>query len=150
MPPTHFEMLRKIFEERIAFNKVLGLKVLEAGNGKSKLEFPFKADLVGNFMLGILHGGVISSVLDVAGGLAVQTSFGDDAPFYAMGTVDMRIDFLLPGKGERFVATGTVMRPGRILSTTRMELINEAGELLAIGQAVYRVSAKEGFRPQAV
>ena len=67
MPTTRFEILRRVFEERIAFNKVLGLKVLEAGNGKSKLEFPFKADLVGNFMLGILHGGVISSVLDVAG-----------------------------------------------------------------------------------
>jgi uncharacterized protein (TIGR00369 family) len=139
------ELLRQLFEERIPFNRVLGLKLLEADNGKSKLEFPFKEDLIGNFALGILHGGVISAVLDVAGGCAVQASFKEEDPFYSMGTVDMRIDFLRPGKGERFIATGQVMRPGRILSTTRMELVNEKGELLAIGQAVYRVTAKEGF-----
>lgn len=150
MHPTRLEMLRTLFEERIAFNKVLGLKLVEAGGGKSRLEFPFKEELVGNFTLGILHGGVIGSALDVAGGLAVQASFTDEEPFYAMGTVDMRIDFLRPGKGRHFVATGQVMRPGRILYSTRMELVNETGELLAISQAIYRVTTKGGFQDDSV
>jgi uncharacterized protein (TIGR00369 family) len=150
MQRTRLDILREIFDERIAFNKVLGLKLVEASGGKSRLEFAFKEELVGNFMLRILHGGVICSALDVAGGLAVQASFKDDDPFYAMGTVDMRIDFLRPGKGERFVATGQVMRPGRILCATRMELVNETGELLAMGQAVYRVTANVGFRSYSV
>ena len=147
MISRRMELLRNLCEERIPFNKIIGLRLLEAAEGKAKLEFDFKNDLIGNFSLGILHGGVISSALDVAGGFAVQAHFNDDDPFYAMGTVDMRIDFLRPGKGERFTATGQVMRPGRILSTTRMELVNEAGDLLAIGQAVYRVTAKSGFQP---
>jgi uncharacterized protein (TIGR00369 family) len=150
MPSSRLDLLREIFEQRIAFNKVLGLSLIEAGGGKARLEFPFKEELVGNFTLGILHGGVISSALDVAGGLAVQASFADEDPFYAMGTVDMRIDFLRPGKGLRFVATGQVMRPGRILYSTRMELVNETGELLAIGQAVYRVTTKGGFQDYSV
>ena len=49
----------------------------------------------------------------------------------------------MSGKGRRFIASGTVMRPGRILGAARMELANEAGELLAMGTAVYRVSRKE-------
>jgi uncharacterized protein (TIGR00369 family) len=150
MHPTRLEMLRDVFEQRIPFNRVLGLKLVEAGDGKCRLEFPFKEDLVGNFILGILHGGVIGSALDVAGGMAVQASFADDDPFYAMGTVDMRIDFLRPGKGRHFVATGQVMRPGRVLCATRMELVNETGELLAIGQAVYRVTTKGGFQDYSV
>jgi len=150
MNPARLELLRGLFEERIVFNKVLGLKLVEAGGGKGRLEFPFKEELVGNFTLGILHGGVISSVLDVAGGLAVQASFKDGDPFYAMGTVDLRIDFLRPGKGRHFTATGEVMRPGRFLCATRMELFNETGELLAMGQAVYRVTAKDGFRDYSV
>ena len=146
MNPKRFERLREVFEERIVFNKVLGLKVLEAHEGKAKLEFPLKPDLIGNFTMGILHGGVISAALDVVGGLAVQASFKDEDPFYSMGTVDMRVDFLLPGKGERFIATGQVMRPGRNLCSTRMELVNEKGELLAIGTAIYRVTAKAEFK----
>jgi uncharacterized protein (TIGR00369 family) len=146
MNPERLERLREIFEERIAFNKVLGLKLLEAHDGKAKLEFPFRPELIGNYNMGILHGGVISAVLDVVGGAAVQASFKDEDPFYSMGTVDLRTDFLRPGKGQRFIATGQVMRPGRILCSTRMELVNENGELLAIGTAIYRVTAKEEFK----
>ncbi|MFI5399483.1 MAG: thioesterase family protein [SAR324 cluster bacterium] len=146
MQRTRLDILREVCDERIAFNKVLGLKLVEASGGKSRLEFAFKEELVGNFMLHILHGGVICSALDVAGGLAVLASFKEDDPLYPMGTVDLRVDFLRPGKGERFVATGQVMRPGRILCATRMELVNETGDLLAMGQAVYRFTAKDGFR----
>jgi len=146
MQRTRLDILREVCDEKIAFNKLIGIKLIEAGGGRSRLEFAFKEDLVGNFMLRILHGGVICSALDVAGGLAVQAGHGEDDPFYMMGTVDLRVDFLRPGKGERFVATGQVMRPGRILCATRMELVNETGELLAMGQAVYRVTAHEGFR----
>lgn len=146
MNPMRLERLRELFEERIAFNKVLGLKLVEAADGRAKLEFPMKPELVGNFTLGILHGGVISAALDVVGSLAIQAGFRDDDPFYAMGTVDMRIDFLRPGKGRLFTATGQVMRPGHILSSTRMELVNEHGELLSMGTAIYRVTAKADFK----
>jgi len=146
MQRTRLDILREVCDEKIAFNKLIGIKLIEAGGGRSRLEFAFKEDLVGNFMLRILHGGVICSALDVAGGLAVQAGHGEDDPFYMMGTVDLRVDFLRPGKGERFVATGQVMRPGRILCATRMELVNETGELLAMGQAVYRVTSHEGSR----
>ena len=146
MQRTRLDILREVCDEKIAFNKLIGIKLIEAGGGRSRLEFAFKEDLVGNFMLRILHGGVICSALDVAGGLAVQAGHGEDDPFYMMGTVDLRVDFLRPGKGQRFVATGQVMRPGRILCATRMELVNETGELLAMGQAVYRVTAHEGSR----
>lgn len=146
MTPKRYAALKEIFEERIAFNKVLGLHIVSAGEGKATLRFEMKPELVGNFNMGILHGGVISSVLDVAGGAAVIAGFPEESPMYSMGTVDMRIDFLSPGKGKAFVATGTVMRHGRILSSTRMELVNEEGTLIATGAAVYRVTAKEEFK----
>ncbi len=145
MNPKRFAILRDIFEERVVFNKVLGLKLLAASDGRGRIEFEFKPELVGNFNMRILHGGVISTALDVVGAIAVQASFKDDAPIYSMGTVDLRTDFLRPGHGTRFVATGQVMRPGRILCSTRMELVNEAEELIAIGTGIYRVTSKEEF-----
>ena len=59
--------------------------------------------------------------------------------------MDLRIDFLLPGGGNHFIATGHVMRPGRTLASTRMELRNDEQKLIAIGSAVYRVSTKDEY-----
>ena len=62
-------ILHTVFEERIPFNKVLGIKVESLDIERARLKFRMKEKLVGNFVRGTLHGGVISAVLDVAGGL---------------------------------------------------------------------------------
>ncbi len=138
-----FELMRELVERHIPFNQVLGFRLLEAKEGHAALQFDFKPELVGNYQTRVLHGGVISSALDVVGAAATMSSFSFSEPLRGMGTVDMRIDYLRPGDGQSFVATGTVMRPGRILASTRMELVNDEGELLAIGTAIYRVSSRD-------
>lgn len=82
-----------------------------------------------------------ASVLDVAGGTVAAAGFlartedlSDDYlrdRLRKMGTVDLRIDYLLPGRGEEFLATGRIIRSGRTVTVCRMELHNEKGELLA-------------------
>lgn len=146
MDPKRLAALKEVFEQKIVFNKVLGLEIIHAGDGRASLRFDMKPDLVGNYNMGILHGGVISSALDVVGAVAVIAGFPEGSPLYSMGTVDMRVDFLSPGKGRQFIATGTVMRHGRILSSTRMELVNDEGSLIATGAAIYRVTAKDEFK----
>ncbi|MDC3279965.1 hypothetical protein OAV24_03700, partial [Gammaproteobacteria bacterium] len=59
----------RMFEEQIPFNRVLGLRVETPGNSEIQVCFDMREELVGNFTRGNLHGGVISSVLDVVGGL---------------------------------------------------------------------------------
>ena len=145
MEPDKFELMRQIMEEQIPFNRLLGLKLVDAEEGKASMRVDFRDELVGNFKMGILHGGVISSVLDVIGAVAVISSLKSDAPMQGMGTVDLRIDFLRPGSGNHFVATGEVMRPGKVLASTRMELHNDEGTLIAIGTAIYRVSTKDKY-----
>lgn len=134
------KLFKHFFEEKIPFNKVMGIKILEVSDGKGKLSFDMKPDLIGNFNLGVLHGGVISAALDVVGAVAIQSQYLPQKEWVGMGTVDMRIDFLLPAEGEVFTCTGEVMRPGKRLSSTRMELYNEAGSLLAMGTAIYRLA----------
>ena len=145
MDPAKLGMLRRLFEEQIPFNRLLGIRVISAEKGKAALGFDFRPELVGNFKMNILHGGVIASVLDLAGGAAVIAAYRDDEPLHGMGTVDLRTDYLRPGTGKRFVATGEVLRHGRILSSTRMELRNEDDALIAAGTAVYRTSAKDEY-----
>ena len=147
MPPDKLERMRRIIEQGIPFNRLLGLKLLEVGDGRAKARFEYQEALVGNPVTGVLHGGAIAAALDVIGASAVMATFEDEAPLHGMGTVDMRVDYLRPGAGRYFVATGQVMRPGRILSAARMELYNDAGELIAIGTAIYRVSRKTSPAP---
>ena len=135
-------LMRKVMEQHIAFNKHLGLKVESFDPQAPKLRFDMRPELVGNPARQILHGGVISATLDVAGGFAIMLSLAADmtgipTSFPNMGTIDLRVDYLRPGRGKHFVATARIVRKGKRIAVTHMELHNDAGELIATGGAAY-------------
>jgi uncharacterized protein (TIGR00369 family) len=104
-----------------------------------------RPELIGNTRRGILHGGVISAVLDVTAGFALMlalgkhTAPGEKLEFPNIGTIDLRVDYLRPGRGKHFIATGRVVRLGKRIAVTHMELVNDDGELIATGGAAYVV-----------
>ena len=137
-------VLKRVMEHHIAFNKHLGLKVESFDAEAPKLGFEMRPELVGNPLRQILHGGVISAALDVAGGFAIMLSLAGDeaitpASFPNMGTIDLRVDYLRPGRGKYFIATARIVRKGSRIAVTHMELHNDAGELIATGGAAYAV-----------
>ena len=136
----------RAFEQMIPFNRVLGLKVDSLDPAAPRLRFDMRPELVGNPVRQILHGGVISAVLDVAGGLAIalaslagNTEATSRRDFPNIGTIDLRIDYLRPGRGKYFVATGRVVRLGGRVAVVHMELVNDTGEQIATGSAAYIV-----------
>ena len=137
-------LIRKVMEEHVAFNKHLGLKVESFDLEAPKLRFDMRPELIGNPARQILHGGVISATLDVAGGFALMLSLAGEMPaiptsFPKMGTIDLRVDYLRPGRGKHFIATARIVRKGSRIAVTHMELVNDAGELIATGSAAYVV-----------
>lgn len=66
--PDDVHQLVADFFQRIPFNRMLGIRVVSLGRERVVLDLPMKDELIGNFVQGILHGGVISSLLDVTGG----------------------------------------------------------------------------------
>lgn len=143
-------IIRESFVERMPFNRILGIDVLSLHHDRPELRFDMRPDLVGNYVRNILHGGVISSVLDVTGGLVAflgvqQKLRGKPVEevlerFSRIGTIDLRIDYLRPGLGAWFVARGFPLRTGNKVAVTRMELVNDRDELIAVGTAAYTVS----------
>ena len=143
------QLLSEITEERIPFNKLIGIKIESIGMDKLGIRFEMRPQLIGNFKRGNLHGGVISSVLDAIGGMVVWTeimkkmeysSFEEiSKKFSKIGTIDMRVDFLRPGLGKYFIATGTSLRTGNKVSVARMELHDEKGKLIAVSTGSYLV-----------
>ena len=132
------------FEQMIPFNRVLGLKIDSLDRKAPRLRFDMRPELVGNPIRQILHGGVISATLDVVGGLAIALASLADKPeaptpqnFPNIGTIDLRIDYLRPGRGKYFVATGRVVRLGGRVAVVHMELVNDTGKQIATGSAAY-------------
>ena len=143
------QLLKEITEEKIPFNKLIGMKIETLDLDKIGIRFEMRPELVGNFTRGNLHGGVISSVLDVTGGMVAWIgimkkmkgqSFDEISErFNKIGTIDIRVDYLRPGLGEYFIATGSTLRTGNTVSVSRMELHNDKGILIAVGTGTYVV-----------
>ncbi len=143
------KLLPGFVEEQIPFNKVLGLRVESLDMESVSLKIGMKEELIGNPVKGILHGGVISAVLDVTGGITAAMGVLKkmaDRPLEEMGkrllnvgTIDLRIDFLRPGLGTYFLATGSLMRTGEKVAVIRMQLHNDQDRLIAVGTGTYTV-----------
>ncbi|SNY60754.1 uncharacterized domain 1-containing protein [Arsukibacterium tuosuense] len=135
--------------DQMPFNRLLGLQVSRFADDEVEVRFPWATQLVGNPIQQILHGGVIATVLDVAGGMmAVASALGrfsdkDQSElvqrFGKMSTIDIRTDYLRPGRGEEFIATARVIRAGNKVAVCRMELHNEQGVHIALGTGTYLV-----------
>ena len=146
---TTLQRVINAFEDKIPFNRVLGLRFESIESDRAALAFEMRGELVGNFVRGSLHGGVISSALDTVGGLVAFLAVLKkvDGPTVEaglvklanIGTIDLRIDYLRSGVGSRFLASGTVLRSGNKVAVTRMELTNDEDTLIAVGTGTYLV-----------
>lgn len=144
------DALRLLFEEQIPFNRLLGIRIRSFDPAEARISFSMRPDLVGHFLSGRLHGGVISAVLDAAGSFALMCSIAEkfrseDAlqvmhRFQRMGTIDLRVDYLRPGIGREFTAATRTMRLGGRIGSTHSELVNETGTVIATAAAAYVVS----------
>lgn len=147
--PKVKEALRKLFEEYIAFDRVLGLKIVSYSAEKPSVRFDMRPEFIGHPVRKVLHGGVIAAVLDATAGFAIMIAIArkhaGDPPevqmnhFRQMGTIDLRIDYIRPGRGAYFIASAHVFRVGSKVASVRMELENDSGEIIAAGSASFVV-----------
>ena len=148
--PEFITKLALIFEERISFNRLLGLRLDTIEADAVTAHIGMRPELIGHYTHQRLHGGVISAALDAMGGLAVMAAIGARhmgeavdarlARFSKLGTIDLRIDYLRPATGERFDLAACVLRLGSRVANTRMECFDARGTLCATGAAAYIVS----------
>ena len=111
LEPEFVDALKEIFEEKIVFNRVLGLKVLslyaDGAMGAKHMDEPLDQRL---------HR------------------------FTRLGTIDLRVDYLRPGIGDHFELHAKVLRLGSRVASTRMEFFGPDGTLMATGAGAYIVS----------
>jgi len=143
-----FELFFQIFSE-IPFNRTLNLTLDKIEEDYILMHFPMRESLIGNFVHGILHGGVISSALDMAGGAAAMIAYmkkHENTDFENLreklgkaGTVNLHIDYLRPGKGKLFTTKAWILRLGNKIIVSEMELSNEEKVLIARATGTYLI-----------
>lgn len=77
--------------EHIPHCRRIGMEVVEVGPRAATVRLPYSQELVGDPVRGVVFGGVITTLLDHASGLAVFCSL---AEMKAIATLDLRIDYL--------------------------------------------------------
>ncbi|MBD1387988.1 thioesterase family protein [Neiella sp. HB171785] len=148
-PADHLDKVAELFDQGMAFDKVIGLKVEQYDPTGAKLTFAAKPELIGNPIHKILHGGVIATALDVAGAavtfaaalarMPAMTEQQLNDKLARMSTIDLRVDYLRPGWGDHFTVTSHIIRTGTKVAVARMELHNEQGTHIAFGTGTYMV-----------
>ncbi|WP_180028745.1 thioesterase family protein [Acinetobacter sp. YH16032] len=126
-----------------AYNE-MKMRVVE---GEIQGYIEMKPNLIGNISFQILHGGVAATLLDSIGGIVAMGELYKRAEpdmlpetlkkVSRLATVDMRVDYLSPGRGKYFIATAEVLRMGRKGCTMRMNMVNDEGKAIATGIASY-------------
>lgn len=123
--PAYLDGVKSFIEENIPFNRFLGFRALELRRGFASLLMPFREEFVGDPFRPALHGGTLSALADTAGGAAVFTATEMGS---RVSTIDLRIDYLRPGRPADVVAEATLIRLGNRVGVTRIMLSQAATE----------------------
>lgn len=120
-------------EAPIAFLQLLEARLTEAAEGRGRIELTVGPKHLRN--LGIMHGGVLATLLDSVMGMAAGT-LAPEGHFVV--TVQLNINFVRPAwQGETLVATGEVCHRGKQTAVARGEVRTGSGVLVGIGSATF-------------
>lgn len=114
---SNFEARVRACFARQAAMGLIGATMTAVEPGRCTIELPVRADLTQQH--GFVHGGIVGMIADSAGGYAAFTLMPAEA---SVLTVEYKINMLAPAKGERLIATGSVVKPGRTLSIVRADV----------------------------
>lgn len=134
--PWSLEQVTRFMEVEIPFNRWLGMEVVPDDEA-FVLRIPFRPELVGDRARPALHGGVVSTLIDTAGGGAAFLAVDEGQ---RVSTVDLVVDYLRPAPLVALVARARAVRKGNRVVLCSVEVTAEGqGEVLALGRAVYNI-----------
>ena len=115
--PNYESRIRTSFNKQ-EIMKTIGAKLVKVLPGEVHIEFSFMESLTQQH--GYIHAGVITSVVDSACGYAAHTLMSADSEVL---TIEYKVNFMFPAKGDRFKGIGRVLKPGRNITVCSGDVI---------------------------
>lgn len=121
--------------EQIPFWDLIGIKVDSIEEDRARIKLKVNKKLLnGN---NILHGGVVTSLLDAAMGINLKLNIGEAS--YA--TISLTSQFIKSVKeDETIFGSAEVVQNGRSVACVEARLINQNGELISIGLGTFKIN----------
>ncbi|HET9110310.1 MAG TPA: PaaI family thioesterase [Ktedonobacterales bacterium] len=117
---SQFEPRDPAFEQRVRESfarqrvmETMGASLLRVAPGEVDIELPFREELTQQH--GFLHAGVVTTIVDSACGYAALSLM---PPGVGVLTIEFKLNLLAPASGERMIARGRVMKPGRTITVS--------------------------------
>jgi len=118
------------------FNHYVGIRILRKQSNGVTVECRIRKELL-NFA-GVLHGGVIATLADVAVGQSLMVRG------HRTTTVELKINYLRPITGSKVTARSHVLRIGKTLSTARVDVFDDKKNLAAVALVTYMLLEGRG------
>ena len=136
-------MWNRGFADAVPHNRALGIEIVDLTPGTAIFRMPYDARFVGNPDTGVLHGGVLTAMLDACCGASVIASLGRPAP---IATLDLRIDYLRPATPHKDIfSRATCYRTTRNVAFTRaVAYHDDADDPIASAAGTFMLSTKAG------
>lgn len=136
---TFLNQLAELLVDGSPHAKALGLSYESVGEGRAVMRAPYKDELIGDPETGVLHGGVVTALLDHVCGLAAFSGFGGhDMP----ATLDLRIDYMRPAKpGMDIFAEAICLRSHGLVAVVRATAHDgDVDDPVATAQAAFMIT----------
>ncbi|EDY87434.1 thioesterase family protein domain protein [gamma proteobacterium HTCC5015] len=142
--PHHYLKVAEHFVDDVPHCRDLGVSVVEAKHGEVLLKLPYREDLLGDTERGLIHGGVLTSLIDNASGLSVFCSLPE---MEAIATLDLRLDNMRPGvAGEDIYAWARCYRLTSQVAFVRSVAYQQRHLPLATSSSAFmRASSNKSF-----
>ena len=137
------QLVKRFMEEMVPFNLFLNLHIDAFDEGFCRLRVPWRAELLGDPLRQAVHGGIVATLLDVAGGAASMSCL--DMRTHRLSTLNLRVDYLRPGPPKEMVCEATVEHLGNKACIVSMKLFSAEDDReqvgpIAMGQGIYSIA----------
>jgi uncharacterized protein (TIGR00369 family) len=132
------ELFNKYFLAIEPVYRYIGVRIKELGHGYAKAEFNMRDEI--KRWGGVVHGGVVMTVIDMVIGVAVMT-VNDGVDQY---TAELKVNFLEPLRVGPFTAIGRVIRRGGTLAVGEADVFDGNNVLCAKGIGTWFLVRRRG------
>jgi len=133
--------IEKAMGRKLPFAKMLGIRLISKGGGKSRLELDVRPELMNSW--DAVHGGATMTLLDIALAVALRSL---DAAEKGAITVELKVNFVGPGLGT-LVANGRCVHAGKTVAFCEGEVHDTSGKLVATASGTFMLRRERASAP---
>lgn len=129
----------KVLFTAVPFISAVGAEFVSMEGNQVRARVAWREDLVGDPDTGVIHGGVLTTLLDNLCGMAVLVAL---EKFRSTATLDLRIDYMRPArKGEDVMAEAECYRVTRHIAFVRAKAFHEGEDrIIAAASASFALN----------